>query len=231
MRTLHIAHQLISTLVIGVSALSLAGCQMPPTMQQCAAKEDVDERDRCTESRIHADVAIGGGVGAAGGAAAGAATGAAIGGVHGAIIGAIVGAATGGATGALITYYVDKRESDALADLQAAGRRLGEARGYYDEKTQRMTSEYVRSDVNDIHSEIDNITELLNKMQLAIDNVSMQLVQFDQAVKRGFGAVPEMVAAEKKKYIAQIAALKRDKEILTQRLNQLNDMRISRQLG
>lgn len=220
-----VLQRLTTVLLVTVAALGLAGCPMPPTMQQCAQKEDADERDRCTESRTQADVAIGGSVGAVGGAAAGAATGAAIGGAHGAIIGAIVGAAAGGTTGALITYYVDKRESDALADAEAYKRRSDEAVNYYRDKLAEADDriESLGNDLNAAKAELQRLSDLYNRLSNTINIMANNSIpQYTQAVQYRFGSVPIKVSYEVSDLQNRVSQLESERQRLIRIIQKLN---------
>jgi len=81
----------------------------------------------CRDNKIKLDTGKNAVVGGIIGAAVGGGIGYAFGGPRGAVRGALGGAAAGAVGSALVTYYVEHQEADALADIEARNALLNEA--------------------------------------------------------------------------------------------------------
>jgi uncharacterized protein YcfJ len=112
-------------------AVTLVACTRPLTLEECQQRSDALN---CMDNTVLFHTAQNAVVGGIIGAAVGGGIGYAVGGPVGATRGAIAGAVGGGAVGGAITYYVEHREANALADINARNRKLDEfLRAYQDE--------------------------------------------------------------------------------------------------
>jgi uncharacterized protein YcfJ len=152
-------------------AVMLVACTRPLTLEECQQRSDALD---CMDNTVLIHTAQNAVVGGIIGAAVGGGIGYAVGGPVGAARGAVAGAVGGGTVGGLVTYYVEHREANALADLDARNRKLAQYLQVYQTENDKLQdrARVVQAQLSQASSDDAQLEQL--KKEIQADHVTNQ---------------------------------------------------------
>jgi hypothetical protein len=156
----------------------------PMTTDECVLLENPTARYDCLDKKIIGDTFSNAFLGGFFGAAIGGGIGFALGGPHGAARGALAGGLGGGSTAALLTYYIEHRDANALEDIRAYNRQLARYVEFYKMEAARA---------NRTTAENRAFNERIDKSVAALQ---IRLDLFDRATRKAGVHTPEVEAEE-----------------------------------